>query len=36
VIYLTKYIGDYDITKYGDKLVIENNRKALVVKRIIT
>lgn len=34
VIFLVKYIGDYDITKYGDKLVFENNGKALVLKRI--
>lgn len=34
VIFLVKYVGDYDITKYGDKLVFENNGKALVLKRI--
>lgn len=34
VIFLIKYIGDYNITKYGDKLVFENNDKALVLKRI--
>jgi len=36
IIFLTKYIGDYDITKYGDKIVVENNRKVLVAKRIVT
>lgn len=34
IIYLSKYIGDYNISKYGDKLVFENEDKALVVKRI--
>lgn len=34
VIFLIKYVGDYNITKYGDKLVFENNDKALVLKRI--
>jgi len=34
ILFLTKYIGDYNISKYGDKLVFENNGKALVVKRI--
>lgn len=34
IIFLTKYIGDYNISKYGDKLVFENEGKALVVKRI--
>lgn len=33
IIFLTKYIGDYNITKYGQKIVIENNDCALVVKR---
>jgi len=33
ILFLTKYIGDYNISKYGDKLVFENNGKALVVKR---
>ncbi len=35
VIFLTKYVGDYNITKYGDKLVFENNNRALVLKRVI-
>lgn len=34
ILFLTKYIGDYNISKYGDKLVFENQGKALVVKRI--
>lgn len=34
IIFLTKYLGDYNISKYGDKLVFENQDKALVLKRI--
>jgi len=34
ILFLTKYLGDYNISKYGDKLVFENKDKALVVKRI--
>lgn len=34
ILFLTKYIGDYNISKYGDKLVFENQGKALVLKRI--
>lgn len=33
ILYLTKYLGDYNISKYGDKIVLENQGKALVVKR---
>lgn len=33
ILFLTKYLGDYNISKYGDKLVFENQGKALVVKR---
>jgi hypothetical protein len=33
ILFLTKYIGDYNISKYGDKLVFENKNKALVLKR---
>jgi len=33
ILFLTKYIGDYNISKYGDKLVFENQGRALVVKR---
>jgi hypothetical protein len=34
ILFLTKYIGDYNISKYGDKLVFENGDKAVVLKRI--
>lgn len=34
VIFLSKYIGDYNITKYGSKLTFENNGKTLVLQRI--
>jgi hypothetical protein len=34
ILFLTKYIGDYNISKYGDKLVFENQGKGLVIKRI--
>ena len=34
ILFLTKYIGDYNISKYGDSLVFENEDKALVLKRI--
>ena len=32
-IYLTKYLGDYDIEKYGDKLLISNNGYTVVATR---
>ena len=35
ILFLTKYIGDYNICKYGDKLVFENEETTLVLKRII-
>ena len=34
LLYLTKYVGDYNISKYGEKLVFENEGKALILKRI--
>lgn len=34
IMFLTKYLGDYNICKYGRKLVLENLSKALVLKRI--
>lgn len=34
ILFLTKYIGDYNITKYGNKFVFENGDNALVLKRI--
>jgi len=33
VIYLTKYLGDYNITKYGKKIVLENEGHSLILKR---
>ena len=33
ILFLTKYLGDYNISKYGDNLVFENEGLALVVKR---
>ena len=35
IIFLTKYIGDYNISKYGNKLTIENNGSAVVLERIM-
>ena len=34
VIFLTKVLGDYNITKYGDKLVLTNEGYSLHLKRI--
>tara|TARA_B100000900_G_C20495292_1_gene681334 strand:- start:363 stop:1079 length:717 start_codon:yes stop_codon:yes gene_type:complete len=34
IIFLSKYIGDYNITKYGHKLTFENSGKTLVLERI--
>jgi hypothetical protein len=34
VIYMVKYLGDYDITKYGNKIIIENNGFCLVTERM--
>ena len=34
IIFLTKYIGDYNITKYGNKLTFENAGKTLVLERL--
>lgn len=36
VIFLSKYIGDYNITKYGNKITLENQDHVLVVERIQT
>jgi hypothetical protein len=36
IIYLSKYIGDYNITKFGNKLTFENDNKVLVLTRINT
>lgn len=35
IIFLSKYIGDYNITKYGNKLTFENNGQTLVLERIM-
>lgn len=35
IIFLSKYIGDYNITKYGNKLVFDNQNKSLVLERIV-
>lgn len=34
IIFLSKYIGDYNITKYGKKLTFEKSGKTLVVERL--
>lgn len=34
ILFLTKYLGDYYISKYGEDLLLENNDKILVVRRI--
>lgn len=34
IIFLSKYIGDYNITKYGNKFVFENEGYGVVVERI--
>lgn len=34
ILFLTKYLGEYNISKYGDNLVFEREDKALVLKRI--
>jgi len=34
IIYLSKYIGDYNITKYGNKITLENSGQTLVLERI--
>lgn len=34
ILFLTKYLGDYNICKYGDKFVFENAGSTLVLKRV--
>lgn len=34
IIFLSKYIGDYNITKYGNKFTLDNSGHTLVVERI--
>ena len=36
IIFLSKYIGDYNISKYGNKLTFDNNGSTLVVERVVT
>lgn len=35
IIFLSKYVGDYNITKYGNKLTFENDNHTLVLERVI-
>ncbi len=35
IIFLSKYIGDYNITKYGNKLTFDNNGSTLVMERLV-
>jgi hypothetical protein len=35
IIFLTKYLGDYNITKYGTKLTFDNDGETLVLERIM-
>ena len=35
IIFLSKYVGDYNITKYGHKLAFENEGNTLVLERIV-
>jgi len=34
IIFLTKYLGDYNITKYGNKVTLENCDKVVVLERL--
>jgi hypothetical protein len=34
IIFLTKYLGNYNITKYGGEIVVENHDHLLVLKRL--
>lgn len=34
IMYITKYIGDYAVSKYGENIVLENKDKALVLRRL--
>jgi hypothetical protein len=36
IIFLSKYIGDYNITKYGNKLTFDSGENTLVAERVIT
>jgi len=35
ILYLTKYLGDYNISKYGNDIHITNENKTLVVERLM-
>lgn len=35
VLFLTKYIGNYNITKFGNKFVFENNNYAVVLEKLL-
>jgi hypothetical protein len=34
IMYITKYVGDYAVSKYGENIVLENEDKALVLRRL--
>ena len=34
IFWLTKVLGDYDISKFGDKLLFTNGDKAMILQRI--
>lgn len=34
ILFLTKYLGDYNVSKYGDKIFLENEGKVAVLRRI--
>ena len=36
IIFLSKYVGDYNITKYGHKLTFDSGENTLVAERVIT
>jgi hypothetical protein len=33
IIFLSKYVGDYNITKFGNKLVFENKGHCVVLRK---
>jgi len=34
ILFLTKYLGDYNISKYGNKYILENFNKTLILEKI--
>jgi hypothetical protein len=32
VMWLTKVLGDFNITKYGDQFVLEDGKKSMIIK----